>query len=557
MHKLNYTTKVILIVIAGLLLYTGYLYVTDKYYIKNVIDTSEEPPTIPEKFNYLVYYGKLDENVKQIMKSYDMVILHPQNADLQRSDVHEIQEGLLPKDSSDDVKVIAYISVGEDLRTAGISDESLLTDPRFYGDKTGPRVDPRGVYPDGNVNFSNIDVLGAAATLKGGYASYYLDDTDRDGLPDRNKNFDGCFVNAGDPKWFKLLDEMRLDSEDKLAGLREILSLDYGRGLGCDGVFLDTIDTCAPNSFTSETDQNPSEFEWTAPGFNTFIKTLDEKYPNALIVQNRGLFFFNHNLPHFKYRTTANIDFLMFESYRLNSNTFELHSEHYFLDYKSNYMPKIMAEAHRENGFKIISLGYAEGPESEISKDTLLGKSKLGYEALLEDISETVYVAGFNHYITDANVTLANTFVMDHINKNDTEAPVWSSTYNDHYDQVDQGLLPTPRIGIQAAEFIDGKLVVQWDVALDMSGVAYNLYYQEQQIDFKNGPELTDAQKVELTPQLGKNYEKGSSPDVFANQDIIEGLDPSKTYYLVIRATDTSPNQNEEKNLKVLRVSGH
>lgn len=555
MNKNQYATRITLFVIVMLLIYTGYVYITDKYYLKNVIDTSGVSVTVPEKFNYLVYYGEMDENVKQTMKSYDLVILHPQNADLQRNDVHEIQQGLSKEDPLDDVKVIAYISVGEDLRTAGISDEALLKDSRFYGDKTGPRIDPRGVFPNGNVNFNNIDVIGAPATQAGGYASYYLDDTDHNGLPDRNKNFDGCFVNAGDPKWFKLLEEMRLDSEDKLAGLKEILTLDYGRGLGCDGVFLDTIDTCAPNSFTSESDENPSEFEWTAPGFQTFIQTLDEKYPDALIVQNRGLFFFNHNLPHFKYRTTGNIDFLMFESYRLNSNTFELHSEHYFLDNKSNYMPKIMAEAHRENGFKIISLGYAEGPKNQMSKDTLLGRSELGYEALMEDIKETVYVAGFNHYITDANITLANTFAMDHMKKKDTEAPVWFSTYNDHFEELDQGLLPTPRVGIQDARFIDDKLVVQWDVALDMSGVAYNLYYQETQIDFKNGPELTKATKVKLTPHLGANYEKGSSPNVYANQDTIEGLAPHKTYYLVIRATDTSENQNEEKNLQWLKIA--
>jgi hypothetical protein len=34
-------------------------------------------------------------------------------------------------------------------------------------------------------------------------------------------------------------------------GLKEMLTTTKGRGLGYDGVFLDTIDTAAPNSYAS------------------------------------------------------------------------------------------------------------------------------------------------------------------------------------------------------------------------------------------------------------------------------------------------------------------
>ena len=84
---------------------------------------------------------------------------------------------------------------------------------------------------------------------------------------------------------------MKMDCPDHLPGLREVLTGDYGRGLDCDGVFLDTVDTAAPNSYTNASSPVESEFEWTAPGFGAFIRKVHEQYPNKLILQNRGLFF--------------------------------------------------------------------------------------------------------------------------------------------------------------------------------------------------------------------------------------------------------------------------
>jgi hypothetical protein len=110
-------------------------------------------------------------------------------------------------------------------------------------------------------------------------------------VPDRNGNFGGRFVNAGDPKWFDTLQDMSLDSADGVAGLRELLTTSYGRGLGCDGVFLDTIDTAAPDRWTSAASANESKFEWTAPGFGAFIRHVHQSYPDRVVLQNRGAFF--------------------------------------------------------------------------------------------------------------------------------------------------------------------------------------------------------------------------------------------------------------------------
>src|SRR5205807_3987096 len=77
---------------------------------------------------------------------------------------------------------------------------------------------------------------------------------------------DVCSSDLGDPAWFDVVNGMTLDGPDRLSGLREVLTADYGRGLDCDGVFLDTIDTAAPNSYTNAGSANQTEFEWTEIG---------------------------------------------------------------------------------------------------------------------------------------------------------------------------------------------------------------------------------------------------------------------------------------------------
>ena len=68
-----------------------------------------------------------------------------------------------------------------------------------------------------------------------------------------------------------------------------------------------------------------------------------------------------------------------------------------------------------------------------MSEGTLTGASTLGRDSLLEDIRVTEREAGFRHYLTDATVTLVNRFVHDHADRTDGDAPVWTSTYNDHW----------------------------------------------------------------------------------------------------------------------------
>lgn len=501
---------------------------------------------------YMVYYGKLDKKTIDIAKTYRLVIINPLTGDATRSQVKEIQQGLKPDDPSDDVIVLGYISIGEDLRTSNLTDEQMLQDKRFTGDGTGPRVDPRGVVPKSDKSLEGIDALGKTSSGGRGYASWYLDDNNFDGKPDRNSSFKCAFVNAGDPSWFDVVDKMTIDGMDKVPGLEEILTLGTGRGLGCDGVFLDTIDTCAPNMYTDSNSPNKTQFEWTSSGFSSFIEKVHKTYPKSLVLQNRGLFFFNPNMPQYKFATTPNIDFLMFESYRLNSNTTEEYNEAFFKDNKNNFMPKIMAEANRGKGFRVLSLGYAEGPPQSMLKETLMGQSNAGLNTLEKDIQETEDIAGFSHYITDSSLKLANTFVRDHSDNTDNTPPIWSSTYNASVNWPPD--TPAPRVGIQEAVSEKSGVTVRWDVALDKNKVRYALYYQTIPFDFDKDNNLSSAKRIVLNPQAGKDYLKGTGPHVYPYEQKIEGIEWNKQYYFVIRAFDESAASNEEKNRNVISV---
>ena len=381
---------------------------------------------------YMIYYGALDEALIEQAKQYDIVIVHPKGGNITRGQIAEIQ--------SADTVVLGYLSVGEDLRTVGMTPEQMLDDERFTGNGKGPRVDPR---EPGTTSLAQDGYFGEASPGGSGYASYYLDDNDHDGKPDCNPFFGCAYTNIGDPNWYAELREMTLDGEDGIAGIRELLTESYGRGLGCDGLFLDTIDTCAPNAYTDDSHPGKTRFEWTAPGVSRFMSQLKSEYPGKYILQNRGLFFYNYKLPHYDYNPRTYVDLLMFESYMLDSNASILYTEGYFLDNKNTFVPKLSAEAGRPDGFRILSLGYAEGPEEYQLRETLTGQSEAGLEILLRDMKEAHDVAGFSHYITDASLTLANDFVLQHQSAEDTRPPVWSSVHNsDPYTE------PVPRVGI-------------------------------------------------------------------------------------------------------------
>ncbi|RKJ77329.1 hypothetical protein D7X33_12195 [Butyricicoccus sp. 1XD8-22] len=502
--------------------------VTENTTVESLVDTPQP--------SYMIYYGALDAEIIEQAKQYDIMIVHPKIGDITREQVEEIQ--------SAGTRVLGYLSVGEDLRTSGLTPEQMLLDKRFVGDGKGPRVDPR---EPGETSLQQDSYFGASSSGGLGYASYYLDDNDQNGQPDFNPYWGCAYTNIGSPIWYEVLRDMTMDGEDQIPGIRELLTEDYGRGLGCDGLFLDTIDTCSPNMYTNDDNPGKTRFEWTAPGVLQFMKQLKSDYPSKYILQNRGLFFYNYRLPHFDYSPRRYVDFLMYESYMLDSNTAFLYVDAYFADNKNVFAPKISAEAGRPDGFRVLSLGYAEGPEEYQLKETLAGHSDAGRSILLEDMEQAQDQAGFSHYITDGSLTLANDFVLEHTNPEDASPPVWSSVHNpDVFSE------PVPRAGVGEVAPVKEGVVVRWDVAIDPSGVYYTLYYQKEPFDFAADPDLECAAQMVLAPQQGEGYRYGAGPDTWPYQQTVEGLEAGETYYFVIRASDYSTERNEEKNRAVL-----
>jgi hypothetical protein len=355
-------------------------------------------------------------------------------------------------------------------------------------------------------------------------------------------------VNAGDPAWFDVVDQMTLDGPDRVAGFQEILTTTTGRGLGCDGLFLDTIDTAAPNSWTHATDADFTQFEWTAPGLSRFVAHVHAAYPGRLVLQNRGGFFLDPDLPHYGFTTRGSIDFFLFESYRLSSNSGDGIDPYFFADNQFDLMPKLVAEAQRPDGFRVLSLGYVEGTGLPAASGTLLGQGTAGLDSLLEDIRVTEEVAGFRHYLTTAGVDLVNAFVRDHAPRSateDTTPPAWSSVWNSNSDGA-TGLptQPTPRIGIQRLTPGAGEITVQWDVALDFNRVGYALYYSEQALDFVGEPRLASATRVVLTPGMPGPYVSAFASDTLPFEATVGGLSRQKTYHVAIRAFDASGNED-------------
>lgn len=506
-------------------------------------DENEDILDIPvvKKPTYMIYYGVVDDDVVENAQEYDIAILHPRQGNLTRKQVEKIQ--------SAGTKVLGYIAIGEDLRTAGRTPADMLADERFTGDGTGPKVDAR---TEEETSLAAADINGAASPGGSGYASYYLDDNDRDGKPDFNPYFTCAYTNIGDPQWYDVLDNMKFDGEDNVPGIKEILTTRYGRGLGCDGLFLDTVDTCAPNGYTSDEDPGRTRFEWTAPGVNAFMQRVKENYPDKLICQNRGLFFYNHLLEHYHYSPRQYVDYLFYESYMLDSNPTQLYNEGFFADNKFNQLPKLSVEASRPDGFTVLSLGYAEGPKEYGLKKALEGKKNDGVAILREEIAEAENVAGFSHYITDGNLTMINDFVKDNRIVEDDEEPKWSSVYNNSTKWPPHE--PEARVGIISAEPVAGGAVVSWDVALDKTGVTYVLYYRDKPFDFAADPELKDSQQMILEPTVTQAYEQGQY-DALPYQAEVTGLESGRTYYMVIRAIDQSEAHNAEKNTVYLTVT--
>jgi hypothetical protein len=465
---------------------------------------------------YLIYYGGWNATqVDFARRNYRLVIVDAHN--ITAAQIATIQAG--PDNNagtSDDVLVLSYISVGEDNRPAA----------PVVGDGMGPRIDPRS---SDNIPLSSItNAIGLPSPGGTNYASYYLDTkSNPDGIPDKNSTFGGCYVNAGAPAWWTTLKNMTI-AVDGNAGLDELLTANVGKACNCDGVFLDTIDTAAPNSFGG------TSYEWTAPGMQTLIHRIATNYPTKLIMANRGLFFYDPNYKQYAYTLRPYVNMVMFESYFTDSNNAN-QTNQFFGDNKYDYAPKLNAEAGRPDGFNLVALGYDHTPPQPQS-------------VIDQDYSESMGIQGWPLYRTNPSLTSSfNTNASAWLATNgDTQPPVWDST------AAQSATPPAPRVGIQEAVSGDQSVTVRWDVARDQTQpVRYNIYFTDQQsLDFNTATKL-----AHVVPAIPARYLTRTGAGSFPFEYTVTGLSNGVTYLFAVRAEDSAVVPHEDTNGVVIAAT--
>jgi hypothetical protein len=461
---------------------------------------------------YLIYYGNWTASqVNYARTNYHLVILHP-GSNITSNQIATIKLGKdnLPG-TADDVLVLAYLSLGEDDRSgAPVADDGL-----------GPRVDPRA---NDSLPLSSItNAIGLPSSGGIGYASYYLNvKNNQTGKPDQNSNYGSYYVNAGAAAWWSVIKNMTKAGSGQ-AGLDEILTANVGNAYNCDGVFLDTIDTAAPDTWGTQ-------YEWTSPGMQATVQRIRTNYVGKLIMVNRGLFYFDPNLKTYPYTIRPYVDMVMFESYYSDSSTNEVLAS--FPDNKYDFAPKINAEAGRPDGFNVLVVDYDHTPPQSLA-------------IVNQDYVECMAIQGWPLYRTNPSLDEPlNTNAAAWLATNaDVLPPVWDST-------AAQGPTPpAPRVGACEVTVGNQTATVFWDVARDQTDpVHYNVYYSSgSALNF-----ATAVKAAHVVPAMPSNYATGTGPGLYPYCYTISGLTNGNTFFFAVRAEDSAQPSHEDTNAVTL-----
>lgn len=288
-----------------------------------------------EQSVYMAYFSSWDRDRVESAKKYDLVILHPGGGSylIFPEQVDEIQRGIDGiAGTGDDVKVIGYVSIGEDF---GI-DPLVLEANSKAGRHPNLSDYPEGSWSIGSYYYPRkledstsgpvlYDYQKAEKRLKEStdpieqFPSFYIDMIDysgqggagHDGLPDQNTEWGGLYVDPGNEDWQTFIKEARIE-EDYIAGLDWVLS---DEGLGCDGVFLDTVGISATWSQWFPFNYF-GEYYWTADGFLDFFAKIGTWYPDKIIMPNRPMHFLYPGMAGSRYDDFRSlIDAFFWESY--------------------------------------------------------------------------------------------------------------------------------------------------------------------------------------------------------------------------------------------------
>lgn len=203
-----------------------------------------------------------------------------------------------------------------------------ILESRSLKDEDIKALNDAGVYTIAYITIGEDDSLTRGdGKGPGGYASYYFDDG---GKPAQNGNWNSYYVDAGNPLW----------QDTILEKAKAIIAR------GCDGLFLDTIDTV---------DIYPD----TIPGMVELIKKLKETFPGKKIVANRGMTIMKEFAPY--------IDGMMLEDV---ATTYDFENKKY-LEYNAEEMKVSQDLCNAINrvrapyGYPVFGLDYADPAEKE------------------------------------------------------------------------------------------------------------------------------------------------------------------------------------------------
>jgi len=498
------------------------IYYGDDYYLKD----AQGQPLVDKDKRWI-----LNSETMNKLLQFDVIVLQPNQPHCTPEVVDYLQDHGVDY-------VLGYISIGE---------QSATTPEK--GDGSGP------------LRYDAVSKSLQPSYL--GFASFYMDvDTQYlrkktateteaiitsktkvpDGRPDINPKFAGYMIYP-DMAWRRYIKQMRIEQINKqekgLAGLDQLVSdpddvlvLNQKRdqNFGFDGFFLDTIDTAGPYD-------GLGWYPWALEAMRDTVKFISDSYPNKIVFANRGSFYFQAGLKStltqqypidFSIRPYVNA--FLFESYIYDSDPkfdgINQQSEYYY-DNRYNQMPKIIAEAQRDDGFSVFILEYDSG------------RSKTLDNFMTRIINEDIAMWGASTYIADnGRLNSINTSLLPYLPYKGANKPQWKSTAYQYIGQESPAisLIRTGIHHIRSGKSAD-EVIVSWDVvAAQHQPVTYHLYWSKQ-ADIKTAKSImVNTDTLQSTARYLHNPTT-STPYEMTLDEMSSG-----TYYFWMMAKDSIGN---------------
>lgn len=209
-------------------------------------------------------------------------------------------------------------------------------------------------------------------------------DANNDDYPDNNGQWDSFYVNAGDSYWREFVRTGTV-ALDGVAGGDHIINT-----LGCDGLFLDTIDTASPWGNYGD----------TAQGMSGLVKAIRGWYPDRYLIANRGLFYFDPTQTAHEWTIRPYINGDMFECYYTEWDYEQdkgAVSPYFPANNKTYWASIVNGAAGQVDGFTTFVLDYLN--KDQMGYDSSYTEAKIGTQ-----IDETIVQQGWVDHISTINL---------------------------------------------------------------------------------------------------------------------------------------------------------